>query len=114
MGIYTGTIRGTIISRQARVGSRSEGPDYFILPNDEYKTWGEIKIRKKIMKWMKDPVLHNLIGEVVSLTGEIVETKDTITIEFTEVEHEGKIIPASQKSGKVVYPKDKLDEILDR
>ena len=107
MGIYQGTITGKLISRQTAVGSRSEGPVYFLIPSDEYQKWEEIPIRKRIMRWMKDPVLHDLVGETISITGEIIETRDTITMEFTELTYNGKTIPASMKSGKfVVYKQD--------
>lgn len=112
MGIYPGKIMGTLISRQTNIGSRSEGPQYFICPTDNYKRWREIPIQKKILRWMPDPVLHKFIGEMVILSGEITETKDTISIEYKELHHNGKIIPASTKSGKVVISSQKIDKEL--
>ena len=102
MGIYKGTISGKLISRQTGVGTLSEGPIYYIIPDDEYKIWNEILIRKTVMLWMKDPVLNDLVGEIISISGEITEVKETITMDYSEVNHNGKIFPASTKSEKVI------------
>jgi hypothetical protein len=112
MGIYQGEITGTLISRQSGVGTLSEGPVYFICPTDQYAKWGEIQIWTKVMRWMKDPVLHGLIGEEITLKGEITETKDTITLEYTGVLYKGKLIPAHQESGKVVLSPAEVDDRL--
>ena len=80
MGIYNGSITGKLVSRQDCVGSLSKGPVYYLIPTDEYKKWGEIPIRKRILRWMKEPVLHELIGEIVkSLTK---STKKPVTIKI--------------------------------
>ena len=114
MGIYQGEITGKLISRQSGVGTLSEGPVYIICPTDKYAKWKEIQIWTKVMRWMKDPVLHELIGEEVTIKGEITETKDTITIEYTGVIHKGKEMPAHQKSGKVVLSPEEVDEKLKK
>ena len=112
MGIYQGEITGKLISRHSGVGTLSEGPVYFICPTDEYAKWGEIQIWTKVMRWMKDPVLHELIGEEIIIKGEITETKDTITLEYTGVIHKGKEISAYQESGKVVLSPAEVDDLL--
>ncbi len=112
MGIYQGEITGKLISRQSGVGTLSEGPVYFICPTDKYDKWGEIHIGTKVMRWMKDPVLHELIGEQITVQGEIIETKHTITIDYTGVIYNGKLIPAYQKSGKVVISTEERDKRL--
>ena len=112
MGIYQGEITGKLISKQSGEGTLSEGPVYYIQPSDKYAKWGEIQIWTKVMRWMKDPVLHELIGEEVTVLGEIIETKDTITLEYTGVIHKGNEIPAHQESGKVVLSPAKVDEYL--
>ena len=112
MGIYKGEITGKLISRQSGVGTLSEGPVYLICPTDKYEKWGEITIWTKVMRWMKDPVLHELIGEELTIRGEITETRDTITIEYTGVIHRGELIPAHQESGKVVLSPAEVDERL--
>ena len=100
MGIFKGTITGKLISRLTGEGTMSEGPIYFIIPTGEFKKWREITVRKKSMLWMKDPVLHDFIGEIVTINGEIIETKDTITIDYDEVVHNGKIFPALKQNSK--------------
>ena len=114
MGIYNGEITGKLISRKAWVGTRSEGPKYYLLPTDEYEKWKEIPVRKKILRWMNDPVLHELIGEIVTIRGEIIETKDTITMEPSEVVHNDKVIPASKKSGKVVISPEEISKRMKK
>ena len=61
MGIIKGSITGKLISRIDAVGTKSEGPKYFLLPMGEFKKWGEIPVRKKTMRWMKDRILHDLV-----------------------------------------------------
>ena len=112
MGIYHGEITGKLISRQSGVGTLSEGPVYFICPTDKYAKWVEIQIWTKVMRWMKDPVLHELIGEQVTIQGEITETRTTITIEYTGVIHKEKFIPAHKESGKVALSPAEVDERL--
>ena len=108
MGVRKGTITGKLIARLSAVGTRSEGPIYFILPTGEYAKWKEIPVRKKVMRWMKDRVLHDLVGEVISVNGEIIETKNTITIDYNEIVHNGKII-LPQNWKKILTPEE-VDE----
>ena len=80
-------IKGILKTYQRGVGSLSEGPEYWIVPIDDYKNrWEEIIVRKKGMMWQKDPVLHPLIGKTVLIRGDIIETKSTITVDYVEVE----------------------------
>jgi len=112
MGIYQGEITGKLISRQSGIGTKSEGPEYFICPTDKYEKWGEILIWTNVMLWMKDPVLHELVDEEITVQGEIIETKDTISLQYTGVIHKGKQIPAHQESGKVALSPAEVDEHL--
>ena len=67
-------------------GSRSEGPKYYIRPIDEYKNrWSEILVRKKTKSWENDPELHKFLEKPVLILGEIIETKSSITVDYTEV-----------------------------
>ncbi|MCE7747969.1 MAG: hypothetical protein GPJ51_06205 [Candidatus Heimdallarchaeota archaeon] len=109
MGIYQGEITGKLISRQSAVGTKSEGPDYFICPSDKYDKWGEIHIGTNVMMWMKDPVLHELIGEQITVKGEIIETKDTITMDYTGVIYKGKLIPAYENDEQVLPSSEELE-----
>ena len=79
-------IRGILFARIKGKGTRSEGPEYFIKPLDDYKNrWSEILVRKKTHLWQKDPELHKFLDKKVVIIGEIIETKHTITIDYSEV-----------------------------
>ena len=68
-------------------GSLSEGPEYWIEPIDDYKNrWDEVLVRKTVMMWEKDPVLHDFIGKMIVIQGDIIETKNTITVDYEKVE----------------------------
>lgn len=86
MGIVKKEIRGILTSKQEGIGTKSEGPSYWLEPIDEYKErWSEILIRKQTMMWQKDPALHDHLGKKVLIFGEIMETKHTITIDYITV-----------------------------
>lgn len=79
-------IRGVLFSVVAGKGSLSEGPKYYIRPLDDYKNrWSEIFVRKKTKLWEDDPDLHEFLEKAVLIRGEIIETKNTITIDYTEL-----------------------------
>jgi hypothetical protein len=112
LGFRKGTITGKLISRLSAIGTKSEGPIYFILPTGEYAKWKEISVGTKVMRWMKDPILHDLVGETISINGEIIETKDTITIDYDEVVHNGTVIPAIKQNSEKVLSPEEFDEKL--
>ena len=67
---------GILISKKERIGTKSEGPEYYIdleEPNDFGQT--ELAIRKEVHLWQEDPVLHKFIGQKVQLQGEPIYTK---------------------------------------
>jgi len=79
-------IRGILFAKMKGKGTRSEGPEYFIKPLDEYKNrWSEILVRKKTHLWEKDPELHKFLNKNVLISGDIIETKHTITIDYFKV-----------------------------
>ena len=81
-----GEIRGILFTVIEGKGSRSEGPKYFIKPLDDYKKrWSEILVRKKTHMWENDPELHKFLDKEVLINGEIIETKSTITIDYSNV-----------------------------
>ena len=81
-----GEIRGVLFAVIVGKGSRSEGLKYYIRPLDEYKNrWSEIFVRKKAKSWENDPELHKFLDKPVLITGEIIETKSSITIDYIEV-----------------------------
>jgi len=80
-------ITGILSVKIARVRTKSEGPDYYIKPLDDYANrWSEINVRKKTHLWETDPGLHKFIDKKVLILGEIIETKSTITIDYEFVE----------------------------
>ncbi|MFX1324080.1 MAG: hypothetical protein ACFE8N_03925 [Promethearchaeota archaeon] len=79
-------IRGILFSIVEGKGTRSEGPTYFIKPLDEYKNrWSEILVRKKTYMWEKDPNLHKFLDKEVLIIGDIIETKNTITVDYMSI-----------------------------
>jgi len=79
-------IRGTLFAIIKGKGTKSEGPEYFIKPLDDYKNrWSEILVRKKTHMWEKDPELHKFLNKKVLIFGEIIETKSTITVDYSKV-----------------------------
>ena len=79
-------IRGILFARIKGKGTRSEGPEYFIKPLDDYKNrWSEILVRKKTHLWQKDPELHKFLDKKVLIIGEIIETKSIITVDYSKV-----------------------------
>ncbi len=79
-------IRGTLFAIIKGKGTRSEGPEYFINPLDDYKDrWSEILVKKKTHMWEKDPELHKFLNKKVLIIGEIIETKNTITVNYSKV-----------------------------
>ena len=79
-------IRGVLFAVIVGKGSRSEGPKYYIRPIDEYKSrWSEILVRKKTKSWENDPELHKFLEKPVLILGEIIETKNSITVDYKEV-----------------------------
>lgn len=85
MGVYKATVTGKILSNEAGTGSLSAGLEYYLIPEGKYAHWGQIILRKKTMLWESDPVLHQFIGKHVEIYAEIIETKDTITLDYIEV-----------------------------
>ena len=82
---------GTIISKKEGIGTRSEGPEYYIdliKPNDFGQT--ELAIRKEVPLWQEDPILQTYVGQKVQLIGEPIYTK--------HVKFEG-----TTKSERIIY-----------
>lgn len=76
-------ITGILSAKIVGVGTLSEGPKYFIKPLDDYANrWSEILVRKKSHLWQNDQILHKFIDQKVLILGEIIETKNTITVDY--------------------------------
>ncbi len=56
---------GYLLARLHAIGSRSEGPLYFL----QLKTGKEVLVVKKVHPWENDPVLHAWLGEKVAILG---------------------------------------------
>jgi len=79
-------IRGTLFAIIKGKGTRSEGPEYYIKPLDDYKKrWSEILVRKRTHLWENDPELNKFLNKKVLIIGEIIETKNTITVDYSKV-----------------------------
>lgn len=80
-------ITGKLICKKTAEGTFSEGVVYFILPNDAYKMkYDEILVRKKTHLWQDDPQLHPFVDKMVKIKGDIIETRNTITVDCIEIE----------------------------
>jgi hypothetical protein len=76
-------ISGILSAEIVAKGTLSEGPKYYIQPVDDYANrWSKILVRKQVMLWQNDPVLHKYIGKKILIFGEIIETKSTITVDY--------------------------------
>ncbi|MFX0002398.1 MAG: hypothetical protein ACFE9C_11440 [Candidatus Hodarchaeota archaeon] len=59
-------IRGILFVKIRGKGTRSEGPQYFVKPFDDYKDrWSEVLVRKKTHMREKDPELHKFLDKKV-------------------------------------------------
>ena len=70
------TYSGLLIAKKERIGTRSEGPEYYLKlkePNDFGQS--EIAIRKEVQLWQEDPNLHQFLGQNVELKGEPIYSK---------------------------------------
>lgn len=62
------TITGFLFFRTERIGTKSEGPEYYLRTDDGT----EIHIFKKATLWQEDPALHKLVERKVSISGELM------------------------------------------
>jgi len=61
------TFNGFLFSKLHLIGSKSEGPSYFLQQFD----YREILVVKKVHPWQEDPVLQKKLGRKVTLDGEL-------------------------------------------
>ncbi|MCG3220859.1 MAG: hypothetical protein H7641_05710 [Candidatus Heimdallarchaeota archaeon] len=81
-----GKIVGILVEKLVGEDTLSDGPEYYLQPLDEYKTrWEEILVRKKTNMWQKDPELHKFIDKKVEIIGEVIETINSITIDYIKI-----------------------------
>lgn len=60
---------GYLFAKLARLGSKSEGPEYYL----QMKDGKELLVLKKTELWEEDPALEEFLGERVEILGEWVE-----------------------------------------
>jgi hypothetical protein len=61
------TFRGYLFSKLAAIGSKSEGPRYYLQQPD----YTELVVQKKAELWEKDPTLHPHLDSKVVIEGEL-------------------------------------------
>lgn len=57
---------GYLLARLARIGSKSEGPEYFLQLWD----YAEVHVVKKVYPWQEEPELHKHLGKKVTILGD--------------------------------------------
>ena len=62
---------GFIFSKLHLIGSKSEGPSYFLQQFD----YSEVPLAKQVELWQEDPDLQNVLGTKVTIAGNIVDGK---------------------------------------
>jgi hypothetical protein len=90
--------KGTMISKRSGIGTKSEGPEYYLRleePNEFGQT--ELFIRKEVHLWQEDPVLQKYLGKEVKIEGEPIFTK--------HVKYEGTV-----KSEGIIYKEIESNE----
>jgi hypothetical protein len=65
--LKTGQFNGFLFSKLASIGTKSEGPAYFL----QYRNYKDIKIIKHARLWERDPQLEKYLGRNVQITGYI-------------------------------------------
>ena len=73
-------INGYLFAKLERLGSKSEGPEYYLQLLEEVPGYGPIiKLKKQAELWQEDENLHPLLGEKILLTSDLA-------ISYNEVE----------------------------
>jgi hypothetical protein len=78
------TFKGYLFAVLAAVGTRSEGPVYFLQEMKTYKDLKDIhviRIKKKTNMWQEDPGLHPFLGKKVVIEGTITDDE----LDYTSV-----------------------------
>jgi hypothetical protein len=67
---------GFLFSKLFRIGTRSQGPEYFLQQwENRRKPTGDKPILKKSEAWKDDPGLQKYLGQIVTVTGTVVDDK---------------------------------------
>jgi hypothetical protein len=73
---------GYLFAKLFAIGSKSEGPEYFLQQWTDSQKNSDTQIKKKSNLWEEDPELHSLLGRKVSIEGKLNLEK----IEYTKIE----------------------------
>ncbi len=80
---------GFIFAKLAQIGTRYEGPEYFLQIFEKEKNTTEIPIRKKSQLWEIDHQLHQFLAQKVAIKGQL-KNKSII---YEEIERFGSTSP---------------------
>lgn len=64
---------GFLFSKLFRIGTRSEGPEYFLQDLQQQENNLELEIKKQVELWQEDPRLQLFLGHKVTIRGELVD-----------------------------------------
>ncbi len=64
---------GYLFAKLFRIGSRSEGPEYFLQQWDRQQRTKDTHVRKNTQPWKIDPVLHRYLAMKVIISGKLEE-----------------------------------------
>jgi len=67
------TFKGYMFTKLDNIGSKSEGPKYFLQLLE--KPYDEVVVAKRVELWQEDPMLHQFLGKKVTIEGEIIDKK---------------------------------------
>jgi len=66
---------GYLFGKLYRIGSKSEGPEYFLQQWDGQGNTTDTPIQKKGNLWEIDPILHKYLAQKVTISGTLREKK---------------------------------------
>ena len=58
---------GYLFSKLHLIGSKSEGPSYYLQQWD----YTEVLVQKKVHPWLPDPTLHKFLNQKVTIVGKV-------------------------------------------
>lgn len=76
---------GYLFSKLHAIGSKSEGPSYFLQLTAPETDGKEVAVHKKTQLWMIDPVLHGCLGRKVTLRGKSAADATLAVIDYVDV-----------------------------
>ncbi len=94
--------RGFVFAKLARIGSKMEGPDYFLQQwDDQRKTW-DTHIQKQVDAWKVDPKIHEFLAQKVTISGTLKEK----SIQYAEIKSDRpKDLPRAEAYRRIDFKK---------